>query len=223
MLFTQTLNTTKLFFNVQNTKEYIVLHHTAWWTFKWNMRLLATSDRQVSVHYVVWQKWEIWKIWNDNDCLWHAWNETTLNWITNYNFHSIWIEVVSDTKWKWYTSAQRESVELLVKYLMQTYNIPKEKIIRHKDITKEKIDIDDSFWNNKFETYKEYIDNTYWKMNETEIYRKFNRYKIFNTTQEDYNKNITAWDIKDLIEIWFTNFIKGLKEKNLKLRKETEK
>jgi len=38
-------------------------------------------------------------------------------------------------------------------------------------------------------------------------YIKVKRVKIFNTVDSDYTKTITAWDIKDLIEIWISRYI----------------
>lgn len=43
-------------------------------------------------------------------------------------------------------------------------------------------------------------------------YSKIARVQIFSTSEDDYKKTITAWDIKDLIEIWITRYI----EKNWK-------
>lgn len=224
LLFTQTLDTNKKSYWI-NSKQYIVLHHT-WSESSFNsmMNYWAKSDAQVSWHYTIWKKWEIGKIGNDNDILWHAWDnsDVKLNWISYYNPVSIWIEVISD--WKSYTNEQREAVELLVKYLAQTYKIPKENILRHKDITNRKWDISDEFWNNKFKTYDDYINNTYWEIDkENEELRKLDRIKIYNDT---------SWE-RPLIEIWVTRVLKDiLWEKNfkklvkiwrIKMRKENEK
>jgi len=205
-----------------NTKEYIVLHHTGWTWFEWTMNYCAKSSAEVSWHYTIWKKWEIWKVWKDDDILWHAgdWN-LKLNWIRYYNPVSIWIEIVS--LWKGYNELQRSSVKKLVTYLMKKYSIPKENIIRHLDLTTRKWDVWDNFWNKKFETFDSYINNTYWSMKESEIYRKFDRLKLFNTTQGDYSKEVTAWDIKDLIEVWLRNLIKKAKKKELRRRKQEEK
>lgn len=43
---------------------------------------------------------------------------------------------------------------------MQSLNIPKENIIRHKDISPgRKTDVHDSFWNNEYKTFKDYQDS----------------------------------------------------------------
>jgi N-acetyl-anhydromuramyl-L-alanine amidase AmpD len=40
---------------------------------------------------------------------------------------------------------------------MATFNIPKENVLRHKDIRpKRKTDIADIFWNNKYKSWKDY-------------------------------------------------------------------
>lgn len=139
-----------------NTCEYILLHHTGGWSYEWNIKTLSVStwDKAVSCHYVVAQDWRIAKIGNDTDILWHCW-ESYWEWKTNMNKYCIGIEVINvDTN---FTDAQRESVRNLVSYLMSAYSIPSKNIIRHKDIApKRKVDIYDSFRNNKYLTFKDY-------------------------------------------------------------------
>jgi len=43
------------------------------------------------------------------------------------------------------------------------YKIPKENILRHKDITTRKVDIADSLWNKEYKTYNDYIDSLFIK------------------------------------------------------------
>lgn len=203
MIFDSKLPTSKKSYWI-NSKRYIILHHTWWWTFTSMMRLASSWSSQVSWHYTIWERGEIWKIWEDNDILWHAWDNTDikLNWIPYYNEYSIWIEVVSD--WYSFYDDQKESVKKLVKYLMNKYNIPKENILRHKDITKRKWDIWDNFWNSEYSSYTDYINTNYSNMsNKTPwLYKEIERYDLFSTNEADYDKDLTAWDIKDLIEIW---------------------
>ena len=139
-----------------NTCEILVLHHTWWWTFGWNMNFLASNIKQASAHYVVWQAWEVWKIWNDTDILWHAWN-SKWNWKTDLNKCSIWIEIVDD--WKTFTDIQRDKVDELAIELIKKYGIKKENLVRHKDICVpawRKVDPDDSLWNTRFKTFEVY-------------------------------------------------------------------
>lgn len=218
-----------------NTKKYIILHHTAWWTFKWLLDIME-AWKWYSWHYTIWENGEIWKQGEDTDILWHAWDNTDvkLNGISFYNPVSIWIEVVSDKYGKWYNDKQRESLIKLVKYLQEKYKISYKNILRHKDITKRKIDLDDSFWNNKYKTYSEFIeknfnDNYIGKMeNTTEIkekvsnYNHIQRYNIFNTNENDYKtklSELSVWDLKDLIEIWLYRYDENKKANILTLRK----
>jgi len=155
MIFDKILKTNKKSFWI-NSKQYIILHHTWWGDFNWMMEFWANWNKQVSWHYTIWINWEVGKIWEDNDILWHAWDntDTKLNWISYYNWYSIWIEVVSN--WKDFSIEQKLAVKKLVKYLQSKYNIPYTNILRHKDITNRKWDIWDNFWNREYKTYNEY-------------------------------------------------------------------
>lgn len=155
-----------------NTKEFIVLHHTATqeWTIKWVLNTLTTWA--VSCHYVIDINWDIYKIWNDDNILWHAW-VSFWQWKENLNQYSIWIEVIWPLK-RWFTNEQKKSVKELVSFLMEKYNIKPENLIRHKDIAPwRKTDIADIFWNNEFKTWKDYQTN----------------YKSMETLQKEFYAN----------------------------------
>ena len=142
----------------KNTRQYIIVHHT-WtkhWTIKWVLNTL--TKWAVSCHYVVDINWDKYKIWNTTDILWHAWI-SEWKWLKDLNRYSIWIEVV------WWAGEefpyeQRVAVKELIQHLMATLNIPKENVLRHKDIRpKRKTDIADIFWNNKYKSWKNYQDS----------------------------------------------------------------
>lgn len=117
----------------KNRIWWIVIHHTAWWTFTSNMRYLSSSTAKASVHFVIGQNEEIWKIWDPTDILRHAWNWK--RWACkNCNTDFLGIEVV------WYgeyNTKQLIALTDLVEYLMWVYQIPKEMIIRHSDCTQD--------------------------------------------------------------------------------------
>lgn len=195
---------------------YIIDHHTWSWTFESNMEYLASWEKEVSCHYVIWENWEIWKIWEDTDILWHCWT-SEWNWLTYMNKYAIWIEHV----WPPFTDLQIESSNKLKLYLCEKYNIPKENIIRHKDIAPDrKVDIDDSFWNTKFESYRSYIDSIFTNNNKMTAYTELkdkllsenNLTPIFNSYVWD--KTLTEQEIKELIEIAFARFALRLLGKN---------
>gem|GEM_PF-4037021 len=78
---------------------------------------------------------------------------------------------------------------------MKKYNIPLKNVIRHKDITNRKIDLHDDFWNKDYKTFEDFKINEFLddkNINMSKIYKEIERFKIFNTSEEDYNKNITA-------------------------------
>ena len=196
----------------KNTCEILVYHHTWAWTFNWNMNYLATNPAQASCQFVVWPNWEKWQIWQETDIQWHCW-VSSWKWRNNLNRFAIWIEVV----WPWFTDKQRQSVDELAKYLIKKYNIKKENVVRHKDITTRKVDIDDSFWNNKYKSWEEYKNTLF---NNTE---KMSKYKTIreNVIKETWSKpilNSHEWDkplteaeVKDLLEIAFARFAERLK------------
>ena len=114
-----------------NACQYIIIHHTGWWSYSTNLSYLSEWKAQASVHFVIWENEEVWKIWDPQNILWHAWTSEWWNliWMNKY---SLWIEVV----WYWkYNTNQLIRLTDLVEYLMWVYNIPREKILRHCDIT----------------------------------------------------------------------------------------
>lgn len=119
----------------KNSIYWIVIHHTAWWSFSSNMRYLSKSTAKASVHFVIWENWEVWKIWEPTDKLWHAWNWS--RWLMeNVNNGFLWIEVV----WFWdYNIHQFIALTDLVEYLMWNFpSIDRNNIIRHSDCTQER-------------------------------------------------------------------------------------
>lgn len=138
-----------------NTREYIVVHHT-WskhWSIKWVLN--TVTSWKVSVHYVVDCNWDKYKIWNTTDILWHCWKSEWKD-KKNMNKYSIGIEIIW---WLWeeFPKEQRQSVRELIEHLMMTFDIPKENVLRHKDISPwRKTDVSDIFWNHWFNSWKEY-------------------------------------------------------------------
>ena len=158
--FDNVLETTKKTYWT-NLMKYIVLHHTWNTNYKGNCNYLSGKPgllNKVSCHFVVWQKGEACKIWQPTDVLHHMWT-WNYKWITNMNFHALWIEVC----WPKFTKVQYDKVTDLVKYLMKTFKIPATNIIRHADYTKRKVDISNDFfivWGLKgIEQYRKFIIN----------------------------------------------------------------
>ena len=114
-----------------NTCQYIVIHHTAWGSYQSNLRYLSEWTAQASVHFVIWPNEEVAKIGDPRDILRHAGNSERGN-LTNMNRYSLGIEVVWFGE---YNIKQLIRLTDLVEYLMGVYNIPRENVIRHADIT----------------------------------------------------------------------------------------
>jgi len=144
-----------------NTCQFVILHHTATaeGTIKGVLNTLTVGA--VSCHYVVDTNGDVYKIGNDKDILWHA-GESAWGNLKNMNAYSIWIEVIWPLKNGWFTDDQRKSVEILIKELSQKYGIPKENVLRHKDVAPgRKTDIADSFWNIYWESWDAFKNNLF--------------------------------------------------------------
>lgn len=144
---------------LKNTCEYIVLHHTATWfdTVNGNIRtLLWETWRQVSAHFLIDTNWEVYKLGDPTQVLWHA-GTSSWEWRTDMNRFSIGIEVIGPLPNVWFTNEQKFAVRRLCEHLMKVLNIPKERVIRHKDIAPgRKTDISDTLWWDKYKTFEEY-------------------------------------------------------------------
>lgn len=146
-----------------NTCEYIIHHHTGTkeGTTKGVLDGLNKRADYASCHYLINELWEVYKMWNDTDILWHA---GTSSWAgkTNLNNYSIGIEIIGPLSDGGFTDIQREKFAELVKDLCKIHNIPKENILRHKDISPgRKVDVADTFWNRDFKNYRAYIDSIF--------------------------------------------------------------
>lgn len=90
---------------------------------------------QVSAHYIIGKDGEIVQCVEDNRRAWHA-GLSKLGNRVKVNDFSIGIELVNaQTGTDPFTDAQYESLNRLVAHLVVKYQIPKDRIVGHKDIT----------------------------------------------------------------------------------------
>lgn len=131
--FTDIVSTTKKSIG-KNTCQYIILHHTGWWSYKSNLRILSWDSGLVSVQFLVWENGECAKIGNPTDITRHAgdsqWGELKL-----MNRYAMGIEIVGPDKNGGFSDKQFERVVDLVRYLQTAFKIPRENILCHHDIT----------------------------------------------------------------------------------------
>ena len=129
-----------------NTREYIVVHHTASNLSSPDINVvnyLATNPAKVSCHYVVGRDGTIYRLATDDKITRHAGVSKRAG-RSNMNMYSIWIEVISD--WYNYTEAQKVATRKLIIDLMDKYNIQPPSVLRHADITTRKRDIWPNFY-----------------------------------------------------------------------------
>ena len=112
----------------------IVIHHTAWWTYKSNMRYLSESSAQASVHFVIGENGEVGKIGDPKDILRHAGNGSWWG-CENVNTKFLGIEVVGFGD---FNVHQMIRLTDLVEYLMGNFPIDRYNIVRHSDVTQER-------------------------------------------------------------------------------------
>jgi N-acetyl-anhydromuramyl-L-alanine amidase AmpD len=155
MIYKETLETKNLSKGT-NSKEFIILHHTATGegSIKGVLRTLTVGA--VSCHYVIDTNGDTYKIGDDNMILWHA-GRSSWGKRTDLNRYSIGIEIIGPLANGGFTDAQRVAVKALVRDLAEKYKLDETKILRHKDISPgRKVDPYDTLWNTKFKTFDEY-------------------------------------------------------------------
>lgn len=155
--FKQTLETKNKTKGV-NSKQFIILHHTA--TGEGTIKgVLNQLTNVLSCHFVVDTNGDAYKIGSPDDILWHA-GESSWGKLTDMNRYSLGIEVIGPLKDGGFTDAQRKTVRALVQHLMAVFNIPSSNVLRHRDIApKRKTDIADSFWKIDRTEFKQYQDS----------------------------------------------------------------
>lgn len=117
--------------------EYIVIHYVgATGTAKNNCLYFEKFYRGASAHYFVGHSGDIWQCVEDSNVAWHC---GASNYKHKYcrNSNSIGIEMccrLNGNTWYFEDATVKATVEL-TKELMKKYNIPKERVIRHYDVT----------------------------------------------------------------------------------------
>lgn len=117
--------------------EYIVIHYVgATGGAEDNCKYFETVYRGVSAHYFVGHKGEVWQCVEDKNISWHC-GSTYYKHLRCRNSNSIGIEMCCRVKngvWYFEDETVKSAIEL-TKELMKKYNIPKENVIRHYDVS----------------------------------------------------------------------------------------
>ena len=124
------------------TNTAIVLHHTASFNTKGDLRWMCNSEAKASAHYLIGLKGEIYQMVKDSDMAWHA-GKSSLDGQRHVNSFSLGIEMTGNTCEKPFTPEQWESMIWLVKKLMDDYNIPAHRVVDHRKVAPgRKVDLD---------------------------------------------------------------------------------
>jgi hypothetical protein len=122
-------------YSTGNTIKYIVIHDTAnkakGADAEAHYRYFNGGDRGASAHYFV-DDHSIVQLVADKNAAWHVGDGKGKYGITNHNSIGIEICINSDGN---YEQAVANAVEL-TRYLMQKYNIPLERVVRHYDASR---------------------------------------------------------------------------------------
>lgn len=118
--------------------KYIVIHYTAnnGDTAYNNTNYFKSENRGASAHYFVDEK-EIWQCVEDNNVAWHCGSKKYIH-PDCRNSNSIGIELCSrrtkDGEYYFLEKTEEHTIEL-VRHLMNKYNIPIGRVLRHYDVT----------------------------------------------------------------------------------------
>ena len=115
--------------------EYIVIHYTSNQgdTAKNNADYFARENVGASANYFV-DKTEIWQSVADTDTAWHC-GAKTYRHPECRNANSIGVEICMNDKKGNVRQGSIETAAELVRYLMQRYGVPVDRVIRHYDVT----------------------------------------------------------------------------------------
>jgi N-acetyl-anhydromuramyl-L-alanine amidase AmpD len=118
-----------------NRIDTIILHHTANdATAEQEGRYFQTTDRKVSAHYTIGKDGTIVQSVDDARAAWHA-GTSAFQGKEHVNLFSLGIEICNKGDGRDpYTDAQYQALAQLVAYLQTTYNIPRSRIVGHKDV-----------------------------------------------------------------------------------------
>ena len=115
--------------------EYIVIHYTSNQgdTAKNNADYFAREKVGASAHYFCDEN-EIWQSVKDTDTAWHC-GAKTYRHPDCRNANSIGVEICMNDKKGDVRQGSIETAAELVRYLMQRYGVPVDRVIRHYDVT----------------------------------------------------------------------------------------
>lgn len=142
-------NLTEINRNVKSDRDikFIVVHYTGNQndTAYNNTKYFKSQNRGASAHYFV-DKDSIWQCVEDKDVAWHCGTKSKYYHSECRNANSIGVEMCDSVK---RNSAVEENTVELVRYLMGTYKVPIENVVRHYDVTHKLCPVslvDDSEW-----------------------------------------------------------------------------
>ena len=125
-------------FNTRKSKEinFIIIHYTALKSISESIEYLCNKKNKVSSHYLISKRGEIYNLVDEDKRAWHA-GKSYWKGNTDINSSSIGIELdyFPDKKNTKYTRNLLNSLIKLLKKIIKKYNISKDHILGHSDIS----------------------------------------------------------------------------------------
>jgi N-acetylmuramoyl-L-alanine amidase len=117
--------------------DTIIIHYTGMKNAELALNYLCNKKSKVSAHYFINEDGKIWQIVDDVNTAWHAGVSKWLN-RKNLNDTSIGIELVNpghEHGYKIFNINQYNSLEKLIAVLIKKYDIKKDRVLAHSDIS----------------------------------------------------------------------------------------
>lgn len=112
--------------------DFVIIHHTAQDSIEQTIKTFTLEHTQASAHYIVGRKGEVIQMLSDDLRAWHA---GVSKWGNNLDMNSCSIGIELDNNgFEPFSTAQINSLLILLAKLKTTYNIPTANFIGHSDV-----------------------------------------------------------------------------------------
>ena len=184
--------------------KFIIIHYTGMKKENEAIQRLCDPNSKVSSHYFIKNSGEVLNFVPDLYQAWHAGNSRWGN-LNSLNKYSIGIEINNpghDHNYKKFTKKQILSIIKLLKYLKKKYNIRKQNILGHSDISPDrKKDPGEKFPWSKLSK----INLCTWHNLEERKIKKYRNLKLFNYQEKEFFNNLNIIGYPKIINSRYKN------------------